>query len=321
MANRGGRPAQAAAGADNDIGRLANILEHALGNNPRNAFKPPCYDGKGDVELFIGKFADVIQANNWDANTAHLNLRLSLEKEAQECARGDNVADIFGNLRARYGLSQRQARDKLVVVRKEPGQNFHALGVEVLKLVRIAYPQMGQNHQEDIAVETIKRCIENRSLARHLLHGGPELNTVAGICRAADDYIQAGTLSAINQRARPQINALEMNDEKNTDQSDNDDYFDISVLAGQYGNKGYIPQAKTQPRLEASENKQVELLTKLLEMVDKNTQAILKLSENAAQHSKNGAQQTKRTCYTCRSENHLARNCPKKNQENERGSQ
>jgi hypothetical protein len=43
----------------------------------------------------------------------------------------------------------------LSTVRKEQGQKFHSLGVEVLKLVRIAYPNMGAAHQEDIAIENV----------------------------------------------------------------------------------------------------------------------------------------------------------------------
>lgn len=157
MANRA-RQHQAA----DDVGRLANILENAFGqlNGGRNQqFKAQKYDECGDVELFIQGFTDVAQANNWDQQAANLNIRLCLEKSAQECAWGDTVEVVIANLRARFGMTMRQARDKLATIRKEFGKNFHSFGVDIMKLVRIAHPTMGANLQQDLAVETVKRCI------------------------------------------------------------------------------------------------------------------------------------------------------------------
>ena len=63
-------------------------------------------------------------------------------------------------------MTERQARDKLTTMRKEPGQKFHSLGVEILTLSRIAYPDMAGAHFEVIALESVRRCIENKHLIR-----------------------------------------------------------------------------------------------------------------------------------------------------------
>ena len=88
MANRG----QGARQAADPVNRLAELLEGALQMNaPRDRFKAPRYDGKGDVELFIAQFQEIAQANQWDVGTSLISLRLALEKDAVECSRGQDI--------------------------------------------------------------------------------------------------------------------------------------------------------------------------------------------------------------------------------------
>ena len=63
-------------------------------------------------------------------------------------------------IRARFGLSERQERNKLTTTRKDPSQKFYSLGLITLKLTRIAYPDIGGAHIEVIAMESVRRCIE-----------------------------------------------------------------------------------------------------------------------------------------------------------------
>ena len=211
--NNRGQARQGAAAAD-PIGRLAEILEGAIQMQaPRDRFKAPRYDGKGDVELFLTQFHDVANANQWNAETAVLNLRLSLEKEATECGRGPDIASVTANLRARFGLTIRQARDRLATLRKEPSQSFHTLGVEVQRLVRLAYPTMAANDQMVIAIESLKRCVENKSLSRHLL--AVPADTVEAITTAADEFIQAGTPTTLSRSSRATVNHIEVQSDEN----------------------------------------------------------------------------------------------------------
>ena len=212
MANRG----QAAAGRQADpMNRLADLLEGALQvQAPRDRFKSPQYDGKSDVELFIRTFTDVATANHWDQNAQLINLRLSLEREATDCSRGNDVQTIFDNLRARFGLTVRQARDRLANLKKDPGQSYHTLGVEIQHLVRLAYPTMGENDRMIISVENLKRCIDNRALSRHLL--AVERDTVTAVAQAADEFVQAGALL----NTRPHINQIDNVDDASVIEDD-----------------------------------------------------------------------------------------------------
>ena len=73
-----------AAGADDGLGRLAEILEGmATRDQPIRRFKAPEYDGMSDIELFI-QLTDVARANQWDEGAALLHLRRSLTGKSTE---------------------------------------------------------------------------------------------------------------------------------------------------------------------------------------------------------------------------------------------
>jgi hypothetical protein len=79
------------------------------------------------------------------------------------------------------------------------------------------------------------------------------------------------------------------------------------------------PKAKITESTSSETAKQTEILTKIMEIMDRNTKAIEKLAGSNA--SVQNTRQRKRACYTCGSENHMARECPNKNQGNTTGSQ
>jgi len=186
------------------------LLTQALNNlGPRQErIKLPKYKGDTDVELFLQQFHDICEENDWGAGTSLLQLRGALEGPAVECGRGDTVAEIERHLRASFGMTMRQARDKLANMRRAPGQSVHNLGVDNENLVRIGYPNMAPADRTDIAVETIKRALDHKGLARHLL--SLRVGTVAEVVTAAEEYFQVGggptqmnrhPVSAINEQA------------------------------------------------------------------------------------------------------------------------
>ena len=299
MANRG-----ASRQAADPIARLAELLEVALNvQTPRDRFKPPKFNGRSDVELFIANFTEVSIANQWDQNTALINLRLSLEKDAIECSRGPDVQTIYNNLRARFGLSVQQARDKLASIKRENGQTHHMLGLEVRKLVRLAYPTMGANDQTIIAIETVKRSIDNRKLSQHLL--AVPADTLEAVTAAADAFLQAGQMPNTRYNS---VNAFSM------DSNDDDRTVKNAI--------------DSKPRDSTS-----DLLIKLLTAVEQNTAAIAGLvkqgqSDNKSvrftrsRSSSRAQEQTTHSdqCYHSGSDKHYIQNCSH-NQENSPGPQ
>jgi hypothetical protein len=86
---------------------------------PRQPFKTPEFNGKTDVEFFIIQFAEVAEANDWRPAASLLHLRETLKEGSKDCGRANSVLGVFAALRARYGLSPREARAKLSALRKD----------------------------------------------------------------------------------------------------------------------------------------------------------------------------------------------------------
>lgn len=186
--------------------RLAELMGDAVLRGQAEKFKPPRYEGTGDVEYFLQQFEDCRDANNWNHATSVLHLRKCLEKSATECGRGATVAEISENLRARFSLTPRQARDRLGILRREPGQNLYELGSEVERLVRLSYPTMRQADRTVIAIDAMKRALDHRGLSRHLL--AVQCDTVQAVVRAAEEYLQVSG-NAGPTRPRNQFNQIE----------------------------------------------------------------------------------------------------------------
>ena len=101
-------------------------MAHVLaGLRQRDNFRAPTCHGEGDIELFLGQFDDVAVANRWGEHAILLHLRAHLEGSAQACGAGRTRDRIEDALRARFGLSQRQANDRLAHL-KEGQQGYSA---------------------------------------------------------------------------------------------------------------------------------------------------------------------------------------------------
>ena len=68
-----------------------------------------------------------------------LHLRDSLRESAEDCGRAATVQAIYAALRARFGLSPREARSRLGVLRKDSRTSLQEHASEVERLVNIAY--------------------------------------------------------------------------------------------------------------------------------------------------------------------------------------
>ena len=190
---------------DINMDRLTEILERLVTRqDPRpptaaRAFKPPEYDGKGDVEFFIRQFHDVSDANDWDDRAELLHLRTSLKEGAQDCGKAADVRSVIGALRARYGTSPREARSKLLSLKKDykTGLQEHAASVE--GLVELAFADLPLQNRQEMTLETFSNTLGNSYLQRHLLAIRP--GTIEEAVRAGNEFLQIRTPSAIGVRA------------------------------------------------------------------------------------------------------------------------
>ena len=128
--------------------RLTDILERlAMPQGPATPhFKPPRYDGTGDVETFIQQFRDVIDANQWPDAAALLHLRQALEGDAKDCGHPTELEEVFDNLRARFGLTPREARHRLNIEKKGFKTTLQEHASNIRSLVDVAYAKPTLDH-------------------------------------------------------------------------------------------------------------------------------------------------------------------------------
>lgn len=179
---------------DNAMEELLRRLANS--STEKNKFKAPKFGGDSDAELFISNFQDVADANNWSPRDTTLHLRACLEGPAVECGRGQTPDEIITSLRGRYGLTSRQARDKLDQIKRASKQNLHDYGNEITKLVKIAYPDQDQAFCTRTAIEKFQKGLNNTQLQQHMLTIPHP--TMAEAIRVADEYLQIETKATVN---------------------------------------------------------------------------------------------------------------------------
>lgn len=277
-----------AAGPTVDVGVVAALIQQlgmAAQPAPTPRFKLPEYSGDSDVECFIDTFLGMMEVSQWQPQVALLHLRSCLKGEARDSAAGQNVVQALHSLRSRFGLTASQARDRLAMLRHDGKQSLHALGVEVERLVGVAYQTMPPEHQTILAVEAFKRALDNKALQRHLL--AVPASTIPQLVVAAEAYLQVGSVSAFPSRLRPQVAAV----------------------------SGFSTEAIETP----ADDELASLLKQLIKTVDSNSKAIAQLSNRQAPPTQTNTMNTSQgggyrgqpgPCFRCGGP-HLKKDCQK----------
>ena len=183
-----------------DMTELVQVLRN---DRPaRREVKPPQFDGQGDVELFLSQFRDVAVSNQWTNEEYALHLRLSLIDKARDCSRAETRQEIEHSLRAQFGLSVRQARDKIRTLQRGPRQSVHELGTEAKRLVRLAYPGLAHREQEDMAIEVFIQALDSRAIKRHFL--ATPADSVNEAVEKVNEYFDAS-----DSHCRSRVNAID----------------------------------------------------------------------------------------------------------------
>ena len=116
-----------------------------------------------------------------------LHLRSQLAGDAQGCGHGDNYQEIVDDLHARFGVSRRQARDRLAALKMRAGQSIHSQAAEVSRMVKVAFPTLADADQRAMALEYFTRAWESKSIQRHLLAVAPI--TMKEAVQAMEEYL------------------------------------------------------------------------------------------------------------------------------------
>ena len=127
-------------------------------STPRSEIWPPTFNGEGDLTLFLKQFEDVADANGWTRVQRTLHLRSQLAGDAQGCGHGDNYREIVDDLHARFGVSRRQAPDRLAALKMRASQSIHSQAAEVSRMVKVAFPTLADADQQAMALEYFTRA-------------------------------------------------------------------------------------------------------------------------------------------------------------------
>ena len=151
-------------------------------------FKPPKFTGIGNVEVFIQQFNDVAEANQWIPAAALLHLRGALEDEARDCGAAADIAGVLAALRARFGLTPREARAKLSRLRREFKTPLQEYSARVGSLIQVAYPDLDPEVRLEMGLEHFINSLSHPTLQQHLLAVRP--NSLEGAVNAGNEFLQ-----------------------------------------------------------------------------------------------------------------------------------
>ncbi len=181
-------------GKETAIDRLTEVLERVLAapqqpdRSSRDRFKTPTFDGKGDVVFFIRQFGDVAEANGWEPAAALIHLRAALTESATTSGQAETVEEIFNSLRARYGMTAREAKAKLATLRRDNRTSLQEHADEIKRLMNVAYADFPHPHKEDMSVDLFHTTLGNAYLQRHLL--AVQATSLEAAVRAGNEYFQ-----------------------------------------------------------------------------------------------------------------------------------
>jgi hypothetical protein len=246
----------------------------------RREFKAPTFDGSGDVDYFIRQFAEVAEANEWAMPAAVIHLRASLTSRAADCGQAGTLDGIFTALRVRFGVTTREAKARLMSVKREYRTTLQEHAAEVTRLVNLAYADLPVGYREQMCLDTFSGTLNHGPLQRHLL--AVNAPTLQGALQAGTEFMQIrGGSTGAN------IHTID----------------------------GAAPAYLKGDTLEDTEEEPSKVAPVATQPMDTLLQAILKLTEEVQKLKKpaqpgNQPRRATRTCFGCKKEGHFRRDCP-----------
>lgn len=118
-----------------------------------------------------------------------LHLREALKEEARDCGRPEGLVSILRALRACYGMTTKEARNKLATLCRHFHTTLQEHATEVQRLLLVAYEDSPERHRLNMALGMFSSSLGNAHLQKHLMAIGVETLEVAlrrGICAISE---------------------------------------------------------------------------------------------------------------------------------------
>jgi len=148
----------------------------------------PIFSGE-DVKQFITELSDVAAICRWPNRVTLIQLRLCLTGPAKPYGRSQGVGDIFEAMRARFGLTARDARVQLQCLKRNQKTNLREHATVVEQLAQVAYGDLPADSRQSLALDAFLQSINNLELKQHLLVA--KVETMERALRLGNAYFQA----------------------------------------------------------------------------------------------------------------------------------
>jgi len=246
----------------------------------RYHLRAPIFSEEEDVEQFITEFSDVAAICRWPARVTLIELR-----PAKPYGIGQDVGDIFETLRARFGLTARDARVQLQELRRNPKTTLRERATVVKQLAQVAYCDLPANGQQSLALDAFLQSINNLGLKQHLLVA--EVETMERVLRIRNAYFQADSM------CRPGATVQQVGADD-----------DVSLSTSPATTAVHVATAAANEPTSLTTSLVRELLVEIRQLRQQST-AERPIRSPAAVDSRRGP-----VCWGCGSGGHFIRSCP-----------
>lgn len=253
----------------------------------RVKLKTPIFKGTGDVEVFLGNFQGVADAEEWDEPTVLLKLKESLEGEAQVCGNRQTVDGVVEALRLHYGITPREAHVKLMRLQRKPGKGLAEFAAEVTRLTDIAYADTEEEARQRLAMDGFQLGLNNIALQGHLLAVRPV--TLDEMIRAGNEFLRM-----TRSENSPKCNVV--GSQANPEEPDRD--------------TPEVAEAARQVSSDPATGGMKELWDVLKTLTQSVEQLASQRSRNRPAPDKSNRRDRGNKCYGCGEEGHIRRDCP-----------
>ena len=190
--------------------RLASALERLSSAQPsparREVFKAPDFMGDGNVEGCIQQFKKVAMANEGSEMATLLHIRMHLKDDASECGSYSTLEKVLEALRAKYGLTIREARTRLTSLKRDARLSLTDHATEVKRLVEAAYADLPQARRKGMILDLFCNSLNQAYLQRHPLAIRPQ--SLSEALKAGNEYLQ------IKPNSNPGVTIRQIDEEK-----------------------------------------------------------------------------------------------------------
>ena len=269
-----------------------------VANHSRVHVRPEFFDGEGDWDQYISHFQNCADLGRWSETDKALTLSACLMGQARAFYLGLSPLDrssyqrLVQKFSERFGSVRQQSRylTKFETRKRRPEEPIASLGDDLRLLTQRAYPDLGPDAQESLALHQFYKAITLEMKCR----------CIDRDCRTVEDAVQVveryeSILGEGNEKKKSSIRAINNPADSNPSQSI---HYPPLNNKSQSNNKSY-PSNTTEIVLK-------QVLERLEKLEDGNSSKVQRNSNNnnPKPYYRRG------TCFVCQSPDHFLRDFP-----------